>query len=171
MSVQFADAAQHIATVDTRPASMRALLDSIIERAKSISSAADVKAFVDDLTAHAQPLIVAVETNLRGITSKLEPGMTPRMPGDPGHILTEEMQPRTSLQEQYERDRTDRTDGLEGMTLGGAHDPIGKIPVVQSEIVAGTERTDAAGVRYVTKRRADGSTIEVVDSRPANQPL
>jgi hypothetical protein len=164
MSVQFADVVQHVATVETRPASMRALLDSIIERAKSIGSSADVKAFVDDLTTHAAPLIVAVETNLRGITSRLEPGMTPRMPGDPGHIMTEEMQPRTSLQEQLERDRSA---GLESMPLGGG----AKIPVIQNEIVAGSERTDGAGARYVTKRRPDGTTIEVVDSRPPNAPV
>lgn len=75
-------------------------------------------------------------------------------------ILTDERQPDSSLQETLARQRA-----------GGLESAGTKIPVVQNEIVVGSERTDSAGVRYVTKRWADGSTLEVVDKRPANEPV
>ena len=70
--------------------------------------------------------------------------------------------PTRSLQE--ERDGPFITDSM------GFSGDKKLVPVIHNEIVAGSEVT-RDGVRYVTKKRADGSTYEVVDRRPQNEPV
>lgn len=74
--------------------------------------------------------------------------------------------PTRSLQEQELASQTERQPGA--ATDDGAKKNL--IPVIENEIVAGSER-EQGGVRYVTKRRQDGTEYEAIDARPLNAPV
>ncbi len=75
-----------------------------------------------------------------------------------------DLAPGRSLQEQ-EADRA-----REASTLTGGTVDDGKPTIIPDEIVAGSE-VERAGIKYVTKKRADGTTYEAVDDRPPNEPM
>lgn len=83
--------------------------------------------------------------------------------------------PTRSLQEdQASRQRTEqdanRAAGQRDVTGQRAASDKKLIPVIQNEIVAGSE-VERGGVRYVTKRRGDGTEYEAIDTRPLNEPV